>query len=84
MEQLFDQAVATVLRGKQAENRVSNIALTDATGIPERTLIRYMQGQRPIPLSRMVAIASAIGVDAGDVVRAAIEAVQVAEEQARI
>lgn len=84
MDNEFDQAIATVLREKQAGKQISNGAIIEATGIPERTLIRYMKGQRPIPISKMVAIAGAIGVDAGVVVKAAIEAVKVAEQQERV
>lgn len=80
----FDKAVAAALRGKQAESQVALNAVVEATGIPERTLIRYMQGQRAIPLSKMVAIAGVIGADASQIVKGAIEAVKVAEQQQRV
>ena len=84
MDNPFDKAVAAALRGKQAEKDIPLYVVAEATEIPVRTLIRYMKGQRPIPLSKMIAIAGAIGEDASVIVKAAVESVQVAQQQQRV
>lgn len=84
MDNPFDKAVAAALRGKQAEKEIPLYEVVESTGIPERTLIRYLKGQRPIPLSKMIAIARAIRVDPGLIIKAAVESVQVAEQQQRV
>lgn len=84
MDNPFDAAVAAILRGKRAEKDIPLYVVAETTEIPERTLIRYLKGQRPIPLSKMIAIAGAIGEDPGFVIKAAVESVQVAEQQQRV
>lgn len=80
MDNAFDKAVAAALRGKQAEKDIPLYAVAEAAGIPERTLIRYLKGQRPMPLSKMIAIAGAIGEDPALIIKAAVESVQVGQQ----
>lgn len=67
----FDKAIADALRGKAAELHLTQIDIANASGITARTIHRYMNGQSPIPVSKLVDIASAIGVDPGEIINAA-------------
>lgn len=84
MDNPFDKAVAAALRGKQAEKDIPLYTVVESTDIPERTLIRYLKGQRPIPLSKLIAITDALGEDPGVIIKSAVESVQVAQEQSRV
>lgn len=47
--------------------------LVDASGIPERSLLRYLDGERAIKLEHLEALAGALGVSPAVILRRAIE-----------
>lgn len=67
----FDSAIAAALRGKLGEKNLTRKAVSAATGIPLVSVERYFKGQSPIPMSKFVSIAHALGVQAGEVIQAA-------------
>ena len=67
----FDRAVAAALRAATAERFMTQTEVADKTGIPVRTLARYYKGTSPIPVSKLVDLAEAIGVPAGDLIDSA-------------
>lgn len=58
-------AVAAELRAERAATRISIRALSDASGIPEVSLNRYLAGKRDIPGSALLSLGEALGVDPG-------------------
>jgi transcriptional regulator with XRE-family HTH domain len=66
----FTQAVAAELRAERSRLRVSYPDLAEASGIPRNTLLRYLNGQRDIPLPAFGRIARALELDAGQVLDA--------------
>lgn len=67
----FGQAVAAAIRSAAAERRITQKEVAAKTGIPERSLVRYWNAQSRIDIESLVEIASAIGVQAEDIVEAA-------------
>lgn len=67
----FDQAVSAALRAAAAERQVTQATITRVAEIAPRTLARYMAGESPIPVSKLVDITAVIGVGAGEVLDAA-------------
>lgn len=66
----FAQAVAAELRAERSRLRVSFPDLAERTGIPRNTLLRYLNGQRDIPMPAFGRIARALGIDAGEMLDA--------------
>jgi predicted transcriptional regulator len=79
----YDDAVARVLDGRRVERRLEVRDLATISGIPWRTLYRYLQGERPIPMSRFYEICSAMGVEMSDVADAALKIVETAQQESR-
>lgn len=67
----FDAAIAAALRGKLAEKNLTRIFIAERTGIPVTTLNRYFKGERAVSVSKLVAISGAMGVEAGEIIKAA-------------
>ncbi|MGZ0067820.1 helix-turn-helix domain-containing protein [Microbacterium arborescens] len=59
----FSQAVAAELRAARARLQVSYPALVESTGIPRNTLLRYLNGQRDIPMPAFGRIARALSLN---------------------
>jgi transcriptional regulator with XRE-family HTH domain len=77
----FDAALAAAIRGKMAERNLTRRAIADRTGIPLVTLERYIKGTRSIPMSKFISIAGAIGVEAGQVIQAAVNILETAGQK---
>lgn len=58
-------AVAAELRAERAATRMSIRALSEASGIPEVSLNRYLAGKRDVTGSALLALGEALGVDPG-------------------
>lgn len=56
--------VAEAVRKAAADRGVSQLALSNATGIPRVTLIRKLRGQSPFTVPELAAIADEFGMDA--------------------
>lgn len=67
----MDAAIAAQLRGAAAARNVTRVEIAKHAGIPDRTLARYMKGERSITISQLRDICRAIGVDMGDLIDAA-------------
>lgn len=67
----FDRAAAAALRAAAAERQITQTTIAKESGIAPRTLARYMAGTSPIPVSKLVEVAAAIGVGAGEVIDSA-------------
>ena len=67
----LDREVSVVLRGLQGECNLSNVSLVATTGIEGRTLIRILQGQRPVTIGELSKLATALGTAASTIVHAA-------------
>lgn len=67
----MDTAIAAQLRGAAAARNVSRVEITKRTGIPDRTLARYMKGERAVSVAQLRDLCRAIGVDMGDLIDAA-------------
>lgn len=63
----FNAAVAAELRAARSRQRISYPTLVEATGIPRNTLLRYLNGQRDIPMPAFGRIARALNLSPGDV-----------------
>ena len=67
----FDKAIAAALRAAIGERFMTQTEVATKAGVAPRTLARYFMGTSPIPVTRLVEIADAIGVSAGDIIDAA-------------
>lgn len=63
----YQEAIAGALRGEAAARKVSYRELAARSGIPERTLVRYMTGERAINVVQLMQIADALGAKASDI-----------------
>ena len=79
----FDRAVAAALRAAAAERQVTQATIAKSTGIAPRTLARYMAGTSPIPVSKLVDVAAAIGVGASEVIESAQVIARRAQQNSR-
>ncbi|MEJ7648610.1 MAG: helix-turn-helix transcriptional regulator [Nakamurella sp.] len=64
----YPEAIAAALRGEAAARKVSYRDLADRTGIPLRTLSRYMTGERAITVENFMQIADALEASATDLI----------------
>lgn len=60
----FTRALAAELRAIEAKRDMRRTTLVNRSGIPQRTLVRYMSGEREIPITAFLAICGALGTDA--------------------
>lgn len=67
MNDAFTNALARVLRHELLDARMTKKALAEETTIGLRTLDRYMDGSRAIPMDSFWRICKALGVPAADV-----------------
>ena len=67
----FDKAIAAALRAAIGERFMTQTEVAAKAGVAPRTLARYFMGTSPIPVTRLVEIADAIGVSAGDIIDSA-------------
>ncbi|MDR6868936.1 transcriptional regulator with XRE-family HTH domain [Microbacterium resistens] len=58
------QAVAAQIRAERAAGRMTIDELSQASGVPRQTLVRYLKGSRDIPIPTFYAIAEGLGVAA--------------------
>ncbi len=63
--------VAEAVREAVAARGISQIALSEATGIPRVTLIRRLNGHSPFTIAELAAIAEHLGVTVSDLVAVA-------------
>lgn len=59
----YNDAIASVLRGRKSELRMSNDDLAAASGIPERTFSRLLNGERPMRMGQFFALVTALQLD---------------------
>lgn len=59
----FTRILAGELRAVEGQRDMRRTTLVERSGIPQRTLIRYMSGDREIPLKAFLAICEALGAD---------------------
>ncbi len=64
-------AVAGELRAVQHRKQITTLRLVELTGIPERTLHRYLNGEREPKSLAFAVICEALGVSFADVITAA-------------
>jgi len=58
----LDQAVAAAIAAELRPRGITLRALAEATDIPERTLSRYLKGERPITVGQLIRFAESLGV----------------------
>ncbi|MDR0593713.1 MAG: helix-turn-helix transcriptional regulator [Bifidobacteriaceae bacterium] len=69
----FNAAVAAELRAERAARQLTIRDVVSRSGLPEITVIRYLNDQRAIPVPALYAISQALGVEPGAMLdRAAI------------
>lgn len=64
----LNAAAAAELRTLREERRMTVSGLSDASGIPKRSLIRLLQAERPITFEPLCALADALGVSASTII----------------
>lgn len=69
----MNAAVTAVLRAEAAAQKLSWPRLAAAAGLPSSTVSTYFNDDSPIPLARLDALATALGLDLPEVVRRAYE-----------
>lgn len=77
----FDDAVARALDARREQERISRPELSRLSGIPYPTLHRYLKGERAIPMSRFIAIATAMNVEAAEIIEAAQRILEAAQKE---
>lgn len=77
-KEAFRAALAAELRAEKGIHKktVTNNDLAAAIGGTERTVRRYLNGERAIDAEDLVALANAFGLTAGDLMGRAIERVE--------
>lgn len=67
----LSEAIAAQLRGIIAQKGISRAEISERTGIPSRTLARYLNDTPQLTIDTIRDIAVAIGASLGDVLDAA-------------
>ena len=75
----LNAAAAAELRTLREEQHMTISGLSDASGIPRRSLIRLLQAERPITFEPLCALADALGVSVSTIISRAEERLR--EEQ---
>lgn len=70
------QAIAEQLRAERAAKQLHIKQVAELTGLSERALIRYLNGEREITMDKLASIADALGVSPGDIVTRAIQRIE--------
>lgn len=65
------ECIAAQLRSAIAMQKMLKKDLAEKSGIPVISLSRYLNGHRDIPVTQLVAICNALGLDAGTVLNEA-------------
>jgi transcriptional regulator with XRE-family HTH domain len=65
------ERVAQTVRDAMSAQNVSQLALSNATGIPRVTLIRRLSGRSPFTIAELAVVAEALGVQTSELVAAA-------------
>ncbi|MFJ4107942.1 helix-turn-helix domain-containing protein [Oerskovia enterophila] len=63
----MNDAVAATLRAEIAAQRLQLKDVAELAGIPDRTLNRYLKGERPINVNTLASLAAAVGLTSGEV-----------------
>lgn len=58
----FAAAVAAELRAERSRQQISYDAIVEATGLSKSAVLRYLKGERDIPLPAFFALCDAIGL----------------------
>lgn len=58
----MNEAVASAINAERAIAKLTVRSLAEASGIPERSLMRVLQAERDIKISQVAQIASALGI----------------------
>lgn len=66
-------ALAAEIRAEMGVKGISGHKLAELSGIDRLTLRRYTKGERAISTATMEAVAEALGLDPGDLMRRAVE-----------
>lgn len=67
----INSAVAAELRAERGALSVTVDRLAETSGVPKRTLIRYLKAERSIDIASLWSIATSLGVDPGEIMRRA-------------
>lgn len=70
----YSQAIAAQIRGIIAQKGLSRAEISERTGIPSRTLARYLNETPQLTLDTAKVLADAIEVSLGDILDAADKA----------
>ena len=82
---ILDETVARVLDSERIRHgRLDHQVIADRSGINLRSVYRYLNGERSIPMSKFIALCNAIGVEAGQVVQTALDIFNTAEQEQRV
>ena len=73
---VYNSAIAAVLRARKAELRLTFDDIEAATGIGVQTLKRLINDQRSIHMGHFIKIVAALDLDAAEVVQAAAARVE--------
>jgi DNA-binding Xre family transcriptional regulator len=76
ISETFTNALANVLRHELLDARMTKKALAGETGIGLRTLDRYMEGERAIPIDSFWKICRALNASASDIFQQAESAIE--------
>lgn len=63
----MNDAVAATLRAEMAARRMQRKELAEGSGIPVRTLSRYLDGEREISINTLARVAPVLGLTAGEI-----------------
>lgn len=66
-------SVGALLQSAADTARISRSKLAELTGVSQPSISQYFRGVRPITVDALAALCSALGIDAGDVMNAAIK-----------
>lgn len=67
----WTEAVAAEIRAERARQKLSQVALAEASGVPRSTLVKLEAGTRPIDMEQLRQIADALHISQWELVRRA-------------
>ncbi|RBP98487.1 hypothetical protein CRD60_01065 [Bifidobacterium aemilianum] len=77
----FAKAIAEELRAQKARTGKTNDELAEAVGVSAVTVLRYLRGQRQIPIDVFGDLCNALGVSAANITAAAFDTAQKARDE---
>ncbi|MFJ2297360.1 helix-turn-helix domain-containing protein [Oerskovia paurometabola] len=67
----WTEAIAAEIRAERARQKLSQVALAEASGVPRSTLVKLEAGSRPIDMEQLRLIADALGISQWELVQRA-------------